>query len=339
MNHRLCGARMGRGIAVAGLLVVWLVASVIAAAGERNTYAVRNAFREAIGQPARSTVQILCDGRRAALGVIVDAQGYILTKASELHGTVVCLLYDGRRLPAKTVGFSDLHDLALLKIDVRDLPAIQWSDGQDPPVGSWLATSGLEPVPVSVGVVSVEPRTIEKSVAALGAIIEEGEEAPRVHLVVPESGADRAGIKADDVITHFNGKRVDNRESLIQTIREHRPGDKVRLRVLRDKKEFAVDAVLMDLAELHGADPNGFPEDIGGRLSTRRTGFPLVFQHDTVLQPNQCGGPVVDLDGKTVGINIARASRVASYAIPSRVAKEVAQELRSGKLVSALPAD
>jgi serine protease Do len=319
------------------MVMAWLC--VVATADERNAYAVRTAFREAISQPDQSTVQVLCDGRRAALGVIVGAQGDVLTKASELRGNVVCLLYDGRRLPAKMAGLNDTHDLALLKVDAQNLPAIQWSDGQEPPVGSWLATAGLEAVPLSIGVVSVEPRTIEKSIAALGAIIEEGEDAPRVHIVVPDSGAAKAGIKPDDIITHFDGTRVETRESLIQSIRAHRPGDKVRLKVLRGTKEFAAEAILMDLAELHGADPNGFPEDIGGRLSTRRTGFPLVFQHDTVLQPNQCGGPVVDLDGKAVGINIARASRVASYAIPARVAKAVVEELKSGKLVSAARAD
>ena len=61
-------------------------------------------------------------------------------------------------------------------------------------------------------------------------------------------------------------------------------------------------------------------------LSGRRSGFPAL-QHDTVLHPDQCGGPLVNLDGKVVGINIARASRVASYAIPADVVVPLIQEL------------
>jgi hypothetical protein len=43
-------------------------------------------------------------------------------------------------------------------------------------------------------------------------------------------------------------------------------------------------------------------------------------QHDSVLAPNQCGGPVIDIYGNAIGINIARAGRVSSYAIPAKIA-------------------
>ncbi len=52
--------------------------------------------------------------------------------------------------------------------------------------------------------------------------------------------------------------------------------------------------------------------------------------HDTVLQAAQCGGPVVDLDGRTIGLNIARADRTASYAIPAGTVRKVVDELLSG---------
>ena len=41
------------------------------------------------------------------------------------------------------------------------------------------------------------------------------------------------------------------------------------------------------------------------------------MQHDTVLDPDECGGPLLDTKGNVVGINIARAGRVVSYALPS----------------------
>ena len=54
----------------------------------------------------------------------------------------------------------------------------------------------------------------------------------------------------------------------------------------------------------------------GGPFSDRRFGFHQVISHDSVIDPEQCGGPLVDLEGNVLGINIARAMRVASFAIP-----------------------
>jgi S1-C subfamily serine protease len=46
-----------------------------------------------------------------------------------------------------------------------------------------------------------------------------------------------------------------------------------------------------------------------------------------------CGGPVVDLSGKAVGVNIARAGRVETYAVPADTAKLLIRELRGGTAV------
>jgi serine protease Do len=73
-------------------------------------------------------------------------------------------------------------------------------------------------------------------------------------------------------------------------------------------------------------------EFMGSFLSNRRSGFPFILQHDTVLKQTDCGGPLVDLDGKVVGINIARAGRVESYAIPAQAVRELLPDLLSGKL-------
>jgi serine protease Do len=61
--------------------------------------------------------------------------------------------------------------------------------------------------------------------------------------------------------------------------------------------------------------------EMGSMTSQRAEDFALVIQHDTVLQNWQCGGALMNLDGKAVGLNIARAGRVASYALPGSVVK------------------
>src|SRR5205823_2932727 len=48
--------------------------------------------------------------------------------------------------------------------------------------------------------------------------------------------------------------------------------------------------------------------------------------------PSQCGGPLVGLQGKALGLNIARAGRVVSYAVPSDVVVGLLSDLKSGKL-------
>ena len=106
-------------------------------------------------------------------------------------------------------------------------------------------------------------------------------------------------------------------------------GDEVTLQV---KRKDALHELKAKLAKVPPA-LLGNPQDrMGSQLSDRRGGFPMILQHDTVLKPSDCGGPLVDLDGKAVGINISRAGRVETYAIPSESVRELLPDLMSGKL-------
>ena len=63
-------------------------------------------------------------------------------------------------------------------------------------------------------------------------------------------------------------------------------------------------------------------------MSERKDGFPMVLQHDTVLRPNECGGPLVDLQGKVVAINTVTIpyAEGIGFAIPVNTALKVAKE-------------
>ena len=76
--------------------------------------------------------------------------------------------------------------------------------------------------------------------------------------------------------------------------------------------------------QFRGPDPSA---QFGGPLSENRKDFPNALQHDLTLRPNECGGPLIDLDGKLVGVNIARGGRVKSYAIPTEDLKAVIAKL------------
>jgi len=62
-------------------------------------------------------------------------------------------------------------------------------------------------------------------------------------------------------------------------------------------------------------------------VSRRSQGFELAIEHDTVLQPWLCGGPLVNLRGEAIGLNIARASRVTTYALSARLVQGMLQDL------------
>ena len=68
---------------------------------------------------------------------------------------------------------------------------------------------------------------------------------------------------------------------------------------------------------------------MGSELSETRSGFPLALQHDCPIDPDACGGPLVNLDGDVVGINIARAGRIKSYALPSHVIQELLAQVKA----------
>ena len=62
----------------------------------------------------------------------------------------------------------------------------------------------------------------------------------------------------------------------------------------------------------------------------------MALQHDTTLNANECGGPIVDLDGRVVGINIARDGRVSTLALPNEVVLPVIAKLKSGEWTPAV---
>ncbi|GAA0918349.1 S1C family serine protease [Streptomyces thermoalcalitolerans] len=62
--------------------------------------------------------------------------------------------------------------------------------------------------------------------------------------VVPGGPGAKAGIRAGDVITAVNGRRVHSGEELIIKIRAHRPGDRLELTLVRGGRERTVSVVL-----------------------------------------------------------------------------------------------
>lgn len=177
---------------------------------------------------------------------------------------------------------------------------------------------------------SVGRRTIVNRGGFLGVMLANSDGGVKIVEVVPEGPAAKAGIHVDDVILRLNNQAVTTREGFVAAVRAYTPGQGVTLELRRGDKEIDVQATLV--GALAAASRSEAMNLMGGPLSTRNTGFPAVLQHDTVLLPEQCGGPVVTLDGKAIGINIARAGRVESYALPADVVAGLIDDLKSGRL-------
>lgn len=65
-----------------------------------------------------------------------------------------------------------------------------------------------------------------------------------VGTVHPDSGADRAGLREGDLITTYDGEKLRDFEHLTTITRRHRPGDKVILEIVREKKPLTVEVEL-----------------------------------------------------------------------------------------------
>ena len=61
---------------------------------------------------------------------------------------------------------------------------------------------------------------------------------------VVENGSASGILEVDDVIIGIEGKRVKNFAGLQEELAKHRPGDKVKVKILRDKKEKTVEIEL-----------------------------------------------------------------------------------------------
>lgn len=268
--------------------------------------------------------------RRTATGsgVIISADGYIVTNNHVVDGAdeLTVTLNDNQEHSARIIGTDKTTDLALIKIDGKNLPAITIANSNDIKVGEWVLAVG-NPLglnnTVTAGIVSAKARSLGangvesfiQTDAAInagnsgGALVntrgelvginamlysqtgsysgygfaipttimikvvddlkkygtvqramigiqgsdvknyvdmqkEQGKEIDLgtmegiyVAKVVEDGAAADAGIKEGDVITAIDGEKVTRMAELQEVIAKKRPGDKVTLTYLRDKKK------------------------------------------------------------------------------------------------------
>jgi S1-C subfamily serine protease len=146
--------------------------------------------------------------------------------------------------------------------------------------------------------------------------------------VVPQAAADKAGLLSGDLITKVDGRNVSKNNQIVTLINDKDPGDVVVLSILRkdETKEFRVTLGHRSVTfELFNRNMQ-----MSGPVSKRKDNFPMIFQHDLPLPKEAMGGPVFDLNGKCLGINIARVDRVTVFSLPSKIVRDRLDDFLSG---------
>jgi serine protease Do len=144
--------------------------------------------------------------------------------------------------------------------------------------------------------------------------------------VVAGSPAAKAGVRAGDVITQFNGEKIDDPAELARLVGLAKPGQESRLLVWRDKREVKVDITLATApgergrARL-GLDVRPVTPDVAQELGLRTAEGVVVaaVEPDSAaatagLQP---GDVVVEIDRQPVR-TVADFDRLAQGATPER---------------------
>lgn len=308
-------------------------------------------FREFFGDQFGSRRGMLRQPPREGLGsgVIVSPDGYILTNSHVVKDadTIKVTLGDGRDLTAKVVGTDPQTDLAVIKVDSKDLPAITFADSDRVEVGDRVLAvgnpfgigqtvtsgmvSGLGRAMFGLGYedfiqtdAAINPgnsggalvdaqgrligintailsrsggfqgigfaipanlaRNVMEQLASTGKVVRgylgvtvqdiDAEMAEQFDLkqrtgalvadVVPDSPADKAGLKGGDVVTQLDGKPVKDSRHLKLTVGSFQPGEKVSAEVLRDGKPVKVEiAITAQPKNLALAGMAGGEEDTG----------------------------------------------------------------------------
>lgn len=120
-------------------------------------------------RPQQQTPQSQEQNRGTGSGFILESNGYILTNAHVVDGAtnIYVTLTDKREFKAKLIGSDPRTDVALVKIDAKDLPKLSIGDSSKVRVGEWVLAIGSPfglDNSVTAGIVSAKGRETNDSI-------------------------------------------------------------------------------------------------------------------------------------------------------------------------------
>ena len=289
------------------------------------------AFKTYTQDYRKSIVRFWRRGRMICSGLILSRDGVIVTKSSELMSRNFEIeLPGGELVRGKVLKRVKENDLLFVKVDRTfkhpiDLTQTEEAEKQvdDLPLGSIVVAIGFGGEPVAMGVKSVKVRNIaESGYAVLGVQLGNQQNDLTIKSVTPNSAAKNAGLMAGDVIKKIGGDEIKTLDELREKLRELKPNSRVPVEFERDGRVAASLVKLGSSNARNDKAAQNYPQ--GGRISRKRTNFTEALQSDTPFGTQHVGGPLIDIRGQLLGLNIARAGRIKSYTLPLKtISKEL----------------
>jgi len=260
-------------------------------------------------------------GDLLAFGTVVS-KDQVLTKASVLIAQegIQFKMPGGKTITPKRVDRLANNDLALFDIPDGDLTPVSFVPAKDFKQGAWLVTRSLKEPGIMVGVKAANNRGIKKQRGVIGVVLgADGAEVGGVTVidVDRDGGASEAGILKGDVITAIEGLVITKRADLVAEITKHEPGKLLKMKISRNDVEIDKE-VRLGHREHVFAQFNRIAK-ISGPTSKRKSGFEEIIQHDIPLSVVEMGGPMLNVKGECIGINISRINRSENFALPTEV--------------------
>jgi serine protease Do len=264
---------------------------------------------------------IYSDGKRISYGISLG-EGKLLTKASEIVQKRE--LYTANReqvaLNAEISGVYTDHDLAVLEVPGLEAPIVKWADAGNLSEGAFLSAIRPDGEAQAMGVLSVRERSL-KSIdqGFLGIEMDtlETGKGVRVKNVIDGSAAADVGIRRNDIIAKISGQGVKGFYELSTKLRRLKNGEQPEIELLRNGEILKVKPTLKGREIPEGVSRRLEQMDqMSGGQSRVRGGFGNVIQSDMELEVEDAGLPIVDLDGRIIGIVIARAGRISTLILP-----------------------
>lgn len=262
---------------------------------------------------------------RIAYGVSIG-KDRVIAKASEvaIQANLVTLSKENESVRLTVIGAYPDHDLVVLSAPGLGAPAAQWSDSSTLEEGSFLTAIRPDGEAQAMGVLSVHERSLRQADQGyLGVAIDPREmgEGVVISSVFKDSAAHKAGIIPGDTLLKIKGKIVKGYYEVSTMLRRLKVGEKPELLIVREGKPRLVFPTLQP-RQVQQYESRRM-KSMDGEQNRVRSNFSNVLQSDMELGVEDTGLPVADLEGRIVGVVIARAGRISTLILPGEEMREL----------------
>jgi len=159
-----------------------------------------------------------------------EAEQIIITRKGDNDEKIVVEVTDDKIIVnGKEIKENKEGDVTVRRHKIKDVWAY---GGGDTHTGTWPGSGNFKMF------------EMDENRAMLGVTTEQADNGVEIQTISKESAAEKAGLKKGDIITKIDKEEIESPDDLSEAIQDHKPGDKVTVTFLRDKKEQKITAEL-----------------------------------------------------------------------------------------------